>query len=95
MLCAFDIQCDVVFEGLLASSSADFLEMHQAAQSLRDFDVYQVGRVETLCRNQCPLLHLDTFVGAKQELEYGRRINDNQRESRSARTMSVGDILPR
>ena len=69
--------------------------MYQAAQSLRDFNIYQMGRMETLSSNQCPLLDLDTFVRTKQELEYGRRINNNQRESRSARTMSVGDIAPR
>jgi len=95
VLRALDIQCDVVFESLLPASSADLFEMHQAAKSLRNFDIYQVRSVETLSRNQCPPLHLDAFLRAKQELEYGRRIDNNQRESRSARTMSVGDILPR
>ena len=66
----------------------------QAAKSLRNLDIYQVRSVE-LSRNQCAPLHLDAFVRAKQQLEYGRRINDNQRESRSARKISVGDVLPR
>lgn len=95
MLRTLYIQCDVVVESLLPSSSVDLLEMHQAAQSLRDFDIYQLGRVESLFRNPCPPLHLDTFVRAKQELECSRRIDHCQRESRSERTMSVGDILPR
>jgi len=95
VLCALDIQCNVVFEGLLASRRADFLEIHEPAQCLRDLDVDQVRSVETLPGNQHPILYLDALGRTKQQLKYGRGINNNQRESRSARKMSVGDALPR
>jgi hypothetical protein len=40
-------------------------------------------------------LYPDALFCAQQELEYCRRINNNQRESRSPRRMSVGESLPR
>lgn len=71
MLCAFDIECNVIFECLFAPSCDDFFEDHQAAKSLSDLDIDQMGCVEALSGIQHPLLYLDALFRAQQELEYG------------------------
>ena len=89
------MESNVIFERLFAPDCGDFFEDHQAAKSLRDLDIDQMGCVEALSGVQHPLLYPDALFCAQQELEYCRRINNNQRESRSPRRMSVGESLPR
>jgi hypothetical protein len=71
MLCAFDIQGNMVIEGLLATGRSYVFEIHKAPKCLRDLNIDEVRSVEALSGDQHPLLHLDAFVRTKQKLEYG------------------------
>jgi len=71
VLSAFDVKCNVIFEGLRAPGRGDFFEAHEAAKCLCDLDVEQVRSMETFSGVQHPLLHLDAFVSTQQKLEYG------------------------
>lgn len=71
VLCAFDVESNVVFERLSAPSCGDLFEAHQAAKCLRDLNINQMRGMEALSRIQRPLLHLDAFLRTQQEFEYG------------------------
>jgi hypothetical protein len=71
VLRAFDVECDVIVEGLPAPGRGDLFEAYEAAECLRDLDINQMGSVETLSGAQHPLLYLDALVRAQQKLEYG------------------------
>ncbi len=92
---AVDDQRSEIIERLLRARHAQVVELDEAAQSLRDLHVEQMRCMQPLVGRQCP--HRDAFrpTGSKQQLEQGGGIDDDQRVSRSARTTSVGDVLPR
>ena len=71
VLGAFDVNCNVIVEGLLDPGRGDFFEAHEAAKRLCDLDVDQVRSMETFFGVQHPRLHLDAFVSTQQKLEYG------------------------
>lgn len=84
-----------VIERLLSADYRDGLELHQAAQRLRDFYVDQMGSLKSFAGGQCSRGDAFRPIGSQKELEERGGVNDDQRLSRSARTMSVGDSLPR
>ena len=83
-----------VVESQLSAGRADFGELHEAPQRLRDLHVEQVRRVEVLVRREYARRHIIGQSGSEQKLEQGRGVDDDHRPSRSARTILVGDVLP-
>ena len=70
VLGAFDVECDVIVEGLLAPGRTDFFQAYEAAERLRDLDINQVGSVKTLFGAQYACLYLDALVRPEQKLEH-------------------------
>lgn len=94
MRMALDDQACEIFEGLLRAPRIDVLQPNQTAQSLNNFDVEQMRSVQPLVRRKCPRAYPVRAGGPEKKLEQRRRIDDNQRPSRSARTASAGTVLP-
>ena len=95
MFMPLDEQSAIVIQRLRGARYRDLFELDEAAQGLSDFNVEQMGRVQTLVRLQCDCSNRFRPVRAEQELQQRGGINDNQRRSRSERTTSVGETLPR
>lgn len=94
MWVALEDQGRQVIERLLGPSWGYAFELDQTAQRLRDLDVEQVGNVEPLVRRKRSGPDLFRATGSQEQIKERRGINDDQRLSRSARTISVGDALP-
>ncbi len=90
-----DVQAGVIIERLFAASHSYFFELNETPESLSDFDVYQVRGVQAFLGHQRPGFDFLAFLSSKHELESGRCVYDYQRASRSARTSSEGEVLPR
>jgi hypothetical protein len=86
-----DAECGVVLKCLLCTSGRNVTELREAAQRFRDFDVEQVRSVMPLFGSQHEHRHALAAIGSEQQLEKRRRVDDDQRPSRSSRTTSVGD----
>lgn len=84
-----------VRERKIGSRRCDLLGVHQTSQHLRDFDVNEVRRVQTLSRMQGAIGDA-LRAGCLQHQLHGRRgIEHDQPESRSSRSTWVGDSFPR
>jgi hypothetical protein len=95
MICAFHMQGSVVIEGLFAASRCDFFELNETPKSLGNLNVYQMRCMQAFLRHQRACFDFFAFCSSKQKLENRRRVDDDQRASRSARMSSVGEVFPR
>jgi hypothetical protein len=77
-------------EGLLRAFRLNIAAPHIAAQHLRNFQIHQVRHVEAWLPGEA-LMHLVRVSRLEQQLQHSRRVDDDQRASRSARTASAGD----
>lgn len=84
-----------ILQSLLGTRCRDGLQLYQAAQRLRDFDVDQMGGLKSFTRSQHPRGDAFRPPGTENELENRGGVDDDQQLSRSERTTSVGDTLPR
>lgn len=84
-----------VIERLLGADCCDGLELYETSQGLHDFYVNQMGSLQSFTGCQGPSGDAFRPLSSQKELEDRGSINDDQRLSRSARTISVGDIFPR
>ncbi len=92
---AFNQHSSVVIKRLMGACCRNFLELRQPAQNLRHLEIKQMRSVKALVRIKCAKLNPFPKLGAEYELDGRRRIDDDQRLSRSARTKSDAAILPR
>lgn len=95
MCMPFDDEREIVVERLLRARGGDVSELDELTQALGDFDVEQVRSVQALYGSQRPRSYAVGTIGAEQKLEECGRIDDDQRPSRSERTTSAGECLPR
>lgn len=86
-----DQQSGEVLEGELGPMEAQLAQLHQPAQRLDDLDIEKLGGMEPLVGGKQPLAHASRPRRREEELEQRRGIGDDQRLSRSARNISVGD----
>ena len=86
--------CEVL-QGLMRPQLAQLTQPDQPAQTLGDFDVEQVRRMEALTARERLACHSLGAARAKEKLEQCRGVGDDQRRSRSSRTTCVGDLRPR
>jgi len=73
---------------------SQFFRQMQSPQHLNDFNVNELGCMKTLCRIQDARGNAIGSRRPQYQLNSSGRIQDDQRESRSARRTSVGDNLP-
>ncbi len=92
---AFHPHSSVVIKRLMGACCRNFLELCQPPQTLRHLEIKQMRGMKALVRMKCAKLNPFPKLGAQCELFGRRRINDDQRLSRSARTKSDAAILPR
>ena len=88
---------DEVFE--IGDRDADTLESEfpsqvESPQHLNDFNINQLGRMKALRRIQNSRSDAVGLRSPQYQLDGSRRVQDDQRESRSERKTSVGDNLP-
>lgn len=94
MTVPFDVQLRKVSEPLIRSRSCNVLTLHHASKCVRDFDIQQMGCMETGGRLKNALHQTARKTGLQQRFKESGGVNDDQRLSRSARMISVGRILP-
>lgn len=90
-----DHQRRVILQRLLRPSGRYIPESHQPSHDLRYLDVDQVRCVKVFVGGESPLGETLCPIRAQEELEYGGRVDHDQRLSRSFLTTSVGEVLPR
>ena len=79
------------YSGALESQ---LLGQMQPSQHLNDFDIDELWPVESLGRIQDSRSNAVGLGRPQYQLHSRRRVQDDQRESRSARNTSVGDSFP-
>lgn len=94
MSVALQDEASKIIQRLLCPSWRDVFELDQPAQGLRDLDVEQMRSVESLMGRKGPSPDVFRPVGAQKQIKDRGGIDDDQRLSRSARTIWVGDALP-
>ncbi len=92
---AFHQQSSIIIKRLMGARCGNFLEKRHAAQNLSHLQIQQMRCMKALVRIERTKLNPFPKLGAQYELDGRRRINDDQRLSRSARTKSDAAILPR
>jgi len=92
---AFHQQSSVVIKRLEGARCRNLLEKRQPAQNLSHFQIQQMRSMKAFVRIEYAKLNPFPKLGAQYELDGCRRINDDQRLSRSARTKSDATSLPR
>lgn len=89
-----DKQQAEILEGLHRALQADVPAEGKTPQALRDFHVYKVWRMEPFGWTERTGSNGVGPASQKHQLDGGRRVQDDQRESRSSRSTRVGEILP-
>ena len=90
----FDEQLVEVVEHLPGALRIHDFESNEPTQGLGDLDVEQMGSVKALAGIKRPCADAFSARGPEQQLEQRRSVDDDQRLSRSDRTIAVGDTLP-
>jgi len=88
---AANVEIDKVMQCLLRSVGTYVASPYQASESLSDFDVQQMRRMECVVAVEQPRLDSRAEWGLEEKLQQGRRIDDDHARSRSSRmTMAAG-----
>lgn len=92
---AFYNQLSEIGQGETTPRRRQLLRENQPAQDLRHLHIDEIGRVNALGRIQRARSNSPRPGRLQYQLYGGRGIEHDQPESRSSRSTSVGDSLPR
>ena len=90
---AVDVEIDKVMQCLLRSVGTNVASPYQASESLSDFDVQQMRRMECVVAVEQPRLDSRAKRNLEKELQQGGRIDDDHADSRSPRMTSAAGVV--
>ena len=95
MFVAFDEQFRQIIERLFGARHRNLFALYKAAQYQRDFNIEQMRCVNPFGCFKRSVHQALRLRGPQQDFEHRRGVEYDQRLSRSARSKSVGVLLPR
>lgn len=90
---AADVEIDKVMQCLLRSVGTYVASPYQAPESLSDFDVQQMRRMECVVAVEQPRLDSRAKRSLEKKLQQGGRFDDDHADSRSPRMTSAAGVV--
>lgn len=90
---AVDIEIAEVRNHFGGAAGRDFTRSHEASEALKHFDIHEVRRMKFVVGAKETGLDSRAKHGLQEELQQGRRVDDDHADSRSSRMTTAAGVF--
>ncbi len=88
-----EIEVNEISDSAVRTTGRDFTRSHETAETLNDFDVHEMRRMEFVFVAKEAVFDSRANWSLQEKLQQGRRIDDDHADSRSARMTTAAGVF--